>query len=1773
MLGNYDEGTTTVRQRDIGEYATMKLLIEVMADLKRQGKTVTPSMMQQFRDNWKRDGQPVNFEIMGARVSDFERLLRSTGATSFGRLDKYPTLGEGIGALWVEAKEEYDKEAKKGNYLHVVTDPIIREHILKDNKQPVRAIFVHKGKSARMLNPGDNVTFYSPTDKNYKLTGKVSEGQQQVQSQNQSDSNQGFGQAPIYGQGAAETTATTDTKTTNTPNTNTTQTQDPSEEIEIADEQFLGWFGGTIDDREYRGLSHVMGAYLTKADAELVAKNMDADAFFDAKYANNAVELLRHMRSNGYDFNVRENSERNQIEVRVGTAENVNVRVFDPADNGTYIGRIYDSYNVYYMNKMGSRSTEITPEDSIAILDYVTGHKLGKVKKSVGTDSSAVNIEGVDMRTKVTQVKPAADRYRAIIFNGKEEAEEHIKTAIASATAVVQDEFRIEELQALIDSGLEDENVLVTGPEFQAQLEALYSNDVVIREAQERAAMMMIHSEDGGLAHLEQARHSIVGDYENGFNPAFVIDHMEQTGRGNERDAMMAALKTAGYDLNKIQGNDFAVNALRERLVTFDPSTAKSIDEVEHPMIKHALSTVADTLKYGGFVGKEGYGSEPEIKIDENGIIQWTANRRTRSNAKDKMWQTISGEIGQIMVPNEHGIIETKFQGENNYGIVPGYTGYFAFEGDYDDRMKRFRVKGFEQHLTEQLRAQVTHQMTRPLVTELNNIPSTLDASSLNGLYHGDVYGKRIELDFMETNQLDDVTKAAILKTLSNRVRFDNQFSDYATTSAETQANRDLGAGDDTAAFSYWKVAGETNMRVLDKDLENYADLTMTGTGKTQGLIWYLTDGAEVNSDGSVTPSKGILQADGSYVPDKTALQKLPYFDKKDFNAWDRNQMSANQLMTALKVDEKVNATLMSFGGWTFDDSYAVSKEFAERNKVFGNKPNEDSMRVLDDTLRYLAEYENLTKDEVLAKSGMMWSDDVLNTGLELRAACMVEDRSERATARIAYNDYLEEHGRFRPLQRGDKLSDFGGNKGTIGIVIDRYMSPEKAKAQGLDKEVRFMKANPDLDVISAPYSMLSRHNAGVVQELMSGEVRDLIDPDTGEVFESAMGQLNIIITDMKVDDKTHAYTREDVLDGKGRKASGQLAWALQSKGAEGILNEIYGRNDSAWSTYREYLIATGLDMKADGTIVHGYTPHADEVRNHFAYDPEVDASAFLDKIKDQGGFLDIPFDVDFKNGQATNSIPVLSASLRQNVELIDGSMRRSDFTNQYANIYQSVGEYMAAETDEAREKARAKAQDQFDKIQSTIIDRQFDGGHNGKHSFIRDKIMGKRMQHSATGVAIVDPRLNIGEAGMNQDMMDALDAKEGDIVMAFRDPVWRDGAIRAMKVVKDDTVHGISINPIADKSHDMDFDGDTMGIMKFDTKAANRDLVEKFSHWANMIDHGNGKDELYFQTGMDLASAEAKAEKLGDNTPKELYERAVKNAKSDNPKLLKQAERDLNKYSHKLFREHGFGGDFVSLTNDETVYNSFKQMVDNGAKGSIGKLNDYMDYHTGKKTDYDAREIQYATGVKSDDTGLAGAFSQKLVSVMRNQNITAALESMYPLTQGTLQIKHDANHARTVNEILTEDMNKTFRGKDMYNSKRSLTPSSFKTQLSKIMDEKMKVDVNEKFIDAVTETLTHNGKILPLKDAMAIKGSPMDRVAYGGGYEELKRLADKGESLLEGEQNKLFAPFTMRNADETTKLAKKDTQRSLLKESAKQVEHQVSTEESYEHEDMGVAL
>lgn len=1676
------------------EYAFANIVCAAKDDLKRAGITLTRDEICRIRDNWKENGEVLDFTTKRVTFAHLKGILEATGVSdfsSFAGSDLEKTLRE----QWDKSRDEYMTNKNQGLYLHAISDPILRNNVLTEQAPTLKHAFVtHRGKSLRELEDGDSVVLYdrSGNDIDFLTVFRGDSGQ-------------------------------------------LSQHQIIEEDIDFEHEQFMGWFGGVDSDGvDRRGLSHVFGAYLSKADRKIVEKNFDRDMLFNGRRVEASLHLLKHMRNQGYDFNIASRLQRNQISVNVNSGMGLNVRVFDDTDNGKYIGRVYDQYHNYNIHvrqnpKDGFADDLFTLDDSIAVLDYRMGRRSGSISKSVNIDTSTVYLDGLD-QGKILKVTPMKDHYNALIFKDEQEAADYIKMCIDETSLNIEQEFNIDVLTGVLNTlpviVADAEEKPLSKAAYLSEFDEHLSDNLNIRQLQRDALVLhydrYVQGESATQAfiQLKEDQLNFVGSFDEGFNPSVVLDYLYRTHKGNDRDALKSALKIANYDASLLKGDDFALDVIKEHLIAFNPETAKDITQISHPMLQAALQSVEDTLVAGGFRGVD-KAMKPSVMIDDNGIIKWTANRRTGSKKSNAMWQEISGEIGQIMVPDEYGIIHTNFKNDNNYDFVPAYTGYFTFDGDYENRMNRFRVKGFEQHLNEQLVSTVQHQMVRPFIGGLQNIPTTLDSTVLNGIYHKDVYGKRLEPDFMEVNQNSMETKIAIVKTLSQRVKFDNQYGEFATTNAETQMNSNKGVKDESS-FDYWELAGGSNMRVLPEDLTNIADSTMTGSAKNQGIVWFLVDGAKVMQDGTVARSLGVLNEKGEYEPDKTALRKLDYFKFDEYNAWDRVQMCTSQLMTAPRVDEGVGVTLMTFGGWTYEDSYAVSKEFADRNKVFGKAPNAESMDVLDQYIRSHLTQQKMSLDD----TGMRWSQKTIEDGLSL------------LSSPDEYQAFLKEHGCWRPLQRGDKLSDFGGNKGTISMVFDRHMDLEEAKELKIEKEIRWLRENPDLDCIAAPYSMLSRHNAGVIKEMMDGEVKDIIDPDTGEILGSALGRLNIIVTDMYVDKKTNAYSDEEIAEGRGRKHSGQTSWAVQSMDATGILDEVYGHSDNAWATFREYLIVTGLDMAPDGSVLQQYTPHFDEHRRLFKYDADVTSEMFLKQVKTQGGLLELPFDISFKNDSVTNQLPILSASLRKDTELIDGQMKCSDHNIAYVNIYKSIGDYLSAQTDAEREAIARTAQNEFDKIQNVIIERQF----TGKHSYIRDHIMGRRMENSATAVAVADPRLDIGVVGMDYKMLDALSAQENDTIMMFRDPIWRDGAIRSMTIVQDDTVRGVAFNPVTAKSHDGDFDGDSYGCINFATDAAKDDLKSKFGHHAHLYDPCDGHNEPYFQLSMDIKSARAKALEKGDFTLEDLYHKFEDTMLSTDVETQKESLGYLNDFVHQAF-EMSHGSDYVSLTDDQSVEASFQRMVDHGAKGSPSKLKELMEYYRGEKTDADKRQIQYANGVKVDVTGMAGSASQKVVAIARNHDMKGSLEAFYMTMQGTLQIKHDADQAVSVNVFLTKEIPRLLSGTDPNDLREKLSPEDLKADFLRSMREGMGVDVNEKYADSFVETLTGpDGKIMSAKDALAMKGSPMDRVAYGGGYAELNNLAKNKESLLTGKYNERFAPFAMRNAKSTTVVAKKDT-------------------------------
>lgn len=635
-------------------------------------------------------------------------------------------------------------------------------------------------------------------------------------------------------------------------------------------------------------------------------------------------------------------------------------------------------------------------------------------------------------------------------------------------------------------------------------------------------------------------------------------------------------------------------------------------------------------------------------------------------------------------------------------------------------------------------------------------------------------------------------------------------------------------------------------------------------------------------------------------------------------------------------------------------------------------------------------------------------------------------------------------------------------------------------KAFGLhdmDDVLQVFADNPNLDIAMAPYSGMGRFNGGTVHELMSS-ADDLVL--NGETIEGGMGYINMIVVDMPADIKTHWYGPEQVAEGKGRKSSGQLSWILQSKHCNAISEMFYGNNQAAIDKLREYAIAIGMDLDKDLKPRIGYAPIGDEkrvlikmddIRDYFkdgntpfkmtksngvstialSNDGTVrldgsliisDRQETIKKLNEHGGFMELPFQLDFKTDarakkfndesrdayllQPTNQsyvlsdgtshptygLPVLPPNLRASQEFLSGELRTHEYTEKYVNIHSQALLYMACQEQLLSEKdpemrktlqsqmkdCQASAQATLDSLTTDIVEKRFDN----KHSLVRDDIMATRVDVSGTAVWSADPRLNIDEVAMSSEhakLMGIMDDEgnlipKGDCrVLIWRDPILHDGGVRYPKVVIDDTIIGIAVNPLIDKSFDGDFDGDSIAVVplirggknKFNAKAsmAHQEAYKAFSVEANLLDVGTviedgplaGMHPLYIQDGLDVKSnldvndknisdaerARRQAAldtftdltrrvneierqcKMDPNSVKHLNARG-KEVSGEQALTLYRKEwlKELNDWSHTAL--DGIATDHIIVRDKETVMASMQHIAANGSKGNVKKMRSYAD-------------------------------------------------------------------------------------------------------------------------------------------------------------------------------------------------------------------------------------
>lgn len=1591
---------------------------------------------------------------------------------------------------------------------------------------------------------------------------------------------------------------------------------------------------------------------MTKADVQQRRRMVDR-----------SVAILEELDRLGRPYEIKPDDRPGQLKACVkGTR--VSVRIMDTVEDYNYIGRVYDngmvitprSTNTKY--KSAADLSELSPEMTVAMVKYGLGEHVRRF------DDPSKGIGEHVMYDRIVRGKPAkahsiyhndngttvvmdniyengrAERFgNKLVLTANTTRRSEMTTPMADATEAA-DYLRdaVATARENYAEALDVDSILAQVEEYRAQAEAtgaepedfafVYSGDADVANIQQsyvdvllgRKSTLMrpgkaaaefeerlsevgefetdgaVHTTmydqemrdivyDSSMDPVEMVRRHAadsvdyeIGSFEIGadgkrFNPVGVASHCSGLSVYRNTDDIVKAMRMLDFTADDVKGDNFYVDTVKNKLVKFDAAGAKPMMDAEGPFMRSMYEEIRDSLKHNGVMF-----DEKNIRIDGNGIVHYSGDIAVKpfANPDGSDVEHIEGELGQFFEPDEHGVVYTNFNGTENYAFVPGYSAHITplEPGNPKSVEERTILTGYEQSMRQRIRYTLRQELS---VHDRDGKYG--NPTNMNETYRH-LYDERHDYDFVEKFReqgMEEDVLWAIVETEAARVRYDNTVRDGSTIHAAYQAERyDRDMANDNTGDAF-VLTGGRNMAVLTEESDGYFDpIATTATSTNQGTLRFLVQGAKVGPDGHIVPSED--------KGDRCAFFKHDVARNMSFNTFDRQNMTLSNVLQASAITRPANVALMTFGGWTMDDPIVVSKKFA-------------------------SEYRMRNRD-----------------------------------------------GHLRDLVAGDKISDLHGNKGVISLVIDPDMPLEEAEERGIRDQVEWFKANPDLDMVMAPFPAVSRFNGGTAREMMERS-QDLVDPKTGEVRKGEMGAMRMIVTDKAADTKTHVYDDDEVRMGHGRKASAQMAWALNSKDCPAIMRECFGNNGSALANVREMLITCGLDISETGELRVGYQPHEGETRRVIEMDepmvrginkngmPSMNnkemSAKFVDVIAKQGGVLEVPFELKYPTGEPiapmndnktdvvytktewerkgyfrkdgtwvrgttvtrraesgqrtvgepTYGLPVMSSYLRSGQTFADGTSSVHDYTHQYMDIYLQSMLYKACDDrlktsglsdderktlEAAKDSCRRVAQSRFDNITSSVKSRAFEG----KHNVFRDDIMSHKMPNSATAVWTADPRLDIDEVAVGRAMAESIGIEDGQHVLIWRDPVLRDGGLRYLKAKIDDELTGVAINPVMDKSFDGDFDGDTVAVVNLRSKSAQREAMDKFSVEANLLDYGTGKDgahSLFMQQSLDVKVAQsmrpelkARFEDVEDRVNK--FEAAGANG-DISPRELRESREAVVEELSSLYRD-SFDGQCGSVAirfdSLESHLNSVKEAcLDTGAKGSPKALGMYCKWlgaelRDPKELDFegcrdaghtlaqrkDHEGVMVATAVKSFGTGIAGSFSQRGVSAMRNECQKAVLELTYPVTQSLLQAKHNPDEALHKYRMLMGPARDLWRGYAMakdengeWRTKRNVDgtgnePASvdeWKAAFKEIYlsEDGLNVNINEKWVDEVAEALRQPGtnvmRNLEEEESATELCSPLDRLAYGGNFEMLTDMAKNGEDLFRGKYNAQFAPRTVR--------------------------------------------
>lgn len=1234
-------------------------------------------------------------------------------------------------------------------------------------------------------------------------------------------------------------------------------------------------------------------------------------------------------------------------------------------------------------------------------------------------------------------------------------------------------------------------------------------------------------------AHLADMLDYVIGNYEPGqdgkrFDPVNVSKFMTSSyGMFRNNDDLVSAMRMVGLHGADLKGDNFYNDIINSRLIRFGEDSKPPM-----PMRSYVVRDSTGMVRKDPFI-EEMFGviksairanacevNDDDILIDDNGIVKYTARRVEYEAASRKggSAKIVTGEIGQIFAPNEDGVVQTR-----DHMFVPGYTAYIEPNkpGETKPYEERMVLQDYKAVLKDAIRDNIRRDLMQ--TGEQVGTPTSVN----NVVRH--LYETRYGLDFYEKSAeggMSPELRKAIIETNRSRIKLDPKLMDESGRIA-LYLNRTLRDHDDLDDYKMdaMTLSDGRNLAIMEEPGDGMFDPYFTGNGPSQG-VRYLVRGAKVDETGHVIPSKD-LTARCAMVEYLRDAGRTP-----DFDAVDRMNMTGNGLLHGLRETRPVGMAQVSFGLSTFEDGIVVSKQFANENMVEGT---DGKMRPLmkgdklechgnKGVISFVID-PNMTEEQLAAedakdeKTGKFMRRAVswmkANPGLQVvMSPYSAVSRFNAGMAREAMqsqpSDLIAPDGTVHPdcigyikmtvlQQTADSkthFSDDGTQKRSYGAQVGWALAANDCTALLKDSFQDNYKAVANLREMMLTCGM---------DIDPTGRFQFGYHPQPGEqrrVFP--MGEL-----DYKTVPKTNGMTYQR-LDKEAMKArfgeqlamSGgfmEVPFELKFPGGVGTLQETEPSQrdpDSvrAWPgktflmpVMSSYL-RSGQEFEDGDSVVHDYTNSYLKI-----YDSVLQWQDRLQKIDD---IEHIPEQVADMKAELVDMEPDKQKAMQDEI---------SKLTTTYANKDAEI-----AKLREQQASFEKSAQSEYTKIADDIIARRF----QGKHNIFRSGIMANKQSRSATAVWSPDPRLSVDEVGMNKAMMETLGLHDGDYAIIHRDPVLRKTGLRNLKVVGMDDVAGVAVHPAGvPKGMDGDFDGDTVGVHVPRSRKAREEARAKLSIEANLLDDSGydqktGRYKLFIADGQDIAAGWAAKPELKDQYEAlEIkvndFENAYKTKRISTEEVARfrsEAIHEINGYLDQC-AEAGFGRHIISYENPEKHIQSIEQFVDDGAKGSTGKVQTYARFfgveydadetgHLVPGTTKDANKslasreeqtgILKAKNMQQQYTGVGGTYSIRAVKVLMNIKPNEATSLNYLATQGVLQSKHDPHLSDRFEQILAGPARDLWRGYKLKPVKITMDEVTPKLHVDAAGNRRTEMVTESRVVDTWERDMDESGKPIP---------------------------------------------------------------------------------------------